>query len=416
MSSPATLYDLECVLLATLLMLAGLALALRRLRRTRPEFLVGPAVAAGVGLRLAAIAGVSAIGLGPTLRGGDELGFVQGAREIAASDLDSSLWLPSEAHRLHEIVFAIQIRLGDFPDVALRVTQVGIAMLGLVLVLATIYDLAGPRAARIGSWVLSLEPSGIFFNSILHREPLLVLASGLVVFGGSKLWAKLDLRGVALLGLGCAIATATRPYAGWFLITGGLLLILHASLRQMGSQMRSVPLVYAVAIVVAAATPAVLHLTSQDSLSQNLQSSQDANTSASAARGAPNSNNLSLERVDFSTRADLLRNLPRRVRDIILRPYPWQVQNTSQRLGAIGTMVVLAALGLLFHFTRRNWGRVLAVTAPILYPGFALLAAYALSVGNAGTGFRYRTHLVLLGLAVLIVLRERALREAPARS
>ena len=152
------MYDLECVLLATLLMLAGLVLALRRLRRTRPEFLVGPAVAAGVGLRLAAIAGVSAIGLGPTLRGGDELGFVQGAREIAASDLDSSLWLPSEAHRLHEIVFAIQIRLGDFPEVALRVTQVGIAMLGLVLVLATIYDLAGPRAARIGSWVLSLEP------------------------------------------------------------------------------------------------------------------------------------------------------------------------------------------------------------------------------------------------------------------
>jgi hypothetical protein len=416
MLSTATLYDIESVLLATLLMTAGLAWALRRLRRTRPQLVVGPAVAAGVGLRLAAIAGVSAIGLGPTLRGGDEVGFVRGAREIAASDFGSGLWLPSEAHRLHEIVFAIQIKLGDVPEAALRVTQVAIAMLGLVLVVATIHDLAGPRAASVGAWVLSLEPSGIFFNSILHREPLLVLASGLVVFGGSQIWAKLDLRGVVLLGLGCALATATRPYAGWFLITGGLLLILHASLRQIGSQVRAVPLVYAVAIVVAAAAPAVLQLTSQASLEQNLQGAQDANTSSTAARGAPNSNNLSLERVDFSTRSDLLRNLPRRVRDVILRPYPWQVQNTSQRLGAIGTMVVLTALGLLFAYARRTRGRVLAVTAPVLYPVLALLAAYALSVGNAGTGFRYRTHLVLLGLTVLIVLREHALRDDAATS
>jgi len=57
----------------------------------------------------------------------------------------------------------------------------------------------------------------------------------------------------------------SRPYAGWFLITGGLLLILHASLRQMSSKLRSVPVFYA--IVIAAATPAVRALTSQDSLS-----------------------------------------------------------------------------------------------------------------------------------------------------
>jgi len=409
-----SLYDIESVVLATLLVILCLAWVLRRLRQTRTEFSIGAAVGVGVGLRLVAVAGVSATGLGSTLRGGDELGFLRGAREVAQSSFDSSIWLPSDFHRLHEILFAIQIKLGDLPELALRVTQIGVAMLGIVLVLAAIHDLAGPRAALIGSWVLALEPAGIFFNSILHREPLLVLASGLVVFGGTKVWTKLDLRGAALLGLGCAIATATRPYAGWFLITGGLLLILHASIRQLGSQIRSVPIVYAVAIVVGVATPAVLQLTSQDSLEQNLQGSQNANTDPTTRRGGANSNNLSLERVDFSTRSDLLRNLPRRVRDVVLRPYPWQVENTSQRLGAIGTMVVLIALYLLTRYTRRNWGRVFAVTAPILYPGFALMAAYALSVGNAGTGFRYRTHLVLLGLAALIVLREHALRDGEA--
>jgi hypothetical protein len=54
-----------------------------------------------------------------------------------------------------------------------------------------------------------------------------------------------------------------------------------------------------------------------------------------------------LERVDFSTRSGLVTNLPRRARDVVLRPCPWQVQNTSQQLGAIGTLVVLAGLYLL---------------------------------------------------------------------
>ena len=404
------MYDIESVLLATLLVAFGLAGALRRLRRTRPGFSIIAPVAVGIGLRLVAIAGVAATGLSETLRGGDEGSFVAGAREVARASFDSNTWIPSADHRLHEIVFAVQIKLGDFSETAMRVTQIGIAMFGIVLLLAAIYDLTGPRGARIGAWVLALEPAGIFFNSILHREPLLVLASGLVVLGGTRVWAKLDVRGLVLLGLGCAIATATRPYAGWFLITGVILLIMHASLRQLGSRPRSLPILYALAVVVAVATPAVLKLTSQHSLEQNLQRSQDANTNATSARGSANSNNLSLERVDFSTRSDLLRNLPRRVRDVVLRPYPWQVQNTSQRLGAIGTIVVLVALFLLVRYARRTRGQILAISAPILYPGLALLVAYALSVGNAGTGFRYRTHLVLLGLAVLIVLREHALR------
>src|SRR5204862_6300673 len=133
------------------------------------------------------------------------------------------------------LVVAVRTQLGTFPDAALRVTQLGIALLGVVLVLAAIHDLAGRRAAFVGAWVLALEPAEIFFNSILHREPLLVLASGLVVYGGTKVWMRLELRGIALMGLGCAIATTTRPYAGWFLITGALLLIAHASVRRLGA-------------------------------------------------------------------------------------------------------------------------------------------------------------------------------------
>jgi hypothetical protein len=39
-----------------------------------------------------------------------------------------------------------------------------------------------------------------------------------------------------------------------------------------------------------------------------------------------------------------------------------------------------------------------------------LLVAYALSAGNAGTGFRYRTGLVTLAIAMMAILREQARR------
>ena len=55
-------------------------------------------------------------------------------------------------------------------------------------------------------------------------------------------------------------------------------------------------------------------------------------------------------------------------------------------------------------------------TAPILYPLVFLSVAYSLSAGNAGTGFRYRTHLVVLGVAMLVVLREHVRRSRPAPS
>lgn len=410
--SDTTLYEVECVVLATLIVSFTLALVVRRLQRTRSSLDLRAPVAAGVLARLLVIAGVGLSGLELTLRGGDERTFLQGAHEVAGSPLGSGAWSPTDSHRLHEIVFALQIRFGDFPEAAMRVMQVGLAMLGIVLVAAAVCDLAGPRAARLAAWALALEPASIFFNSMLHREPLLTLAGGLVVFGGAKVWSKLDLGGIALLGMGCLIALGTRPYAGWFLITAALLLILHASMRQVDRRLRSVPLVYSVVIVAAMATPAVLQLTSERSLERNLQSSQDANSDPTSVRGQANSNNLSLEQVDFSSRSDVISNLPRRIRDLVARPYPWQVNNVSQRLGAIGTLVSLGVLYLLLRYGRRNRARVVALTAPVLYPLLFLLIAYALSVGNAGTGFRYRTHLVMLGVAMLAVLREHALARA----
>src|SRR5688500_18560507 len=123
--SDTTLYNILCVVLMVLVVGFGLTFAVRRLQRKRPDFEIGRPIAVAFVLRLVAIAAVSISGTGLMLRGGDENTFLADARLIAASSFDSDLWIPAQFHRLHEIVFALQMKFGDFPDNAMRVTQVG---------------------------------------------------------------------------------------------------------------------------------------------------------------------------------------------------------------------------------------------------------------------------------------------------
>ncbi|HEY2201767.1 MAG TPA: hypothetical protein VGH56_07760 [Solirubrobacteraceae bacterium] len=408
--SDITLRRAEGLVLVVALVSYALAFTVRRLRRRRPDFRIGAPLIVGVALRIAAVVAINATSLQTQLRGGDEETFLAYARELAGTPWGRG-FLPHGIFQLQTVVFAVQIKLSDLSATALRITQIGIATLGLLLIVAAVHDLAGGRAARLAAWLLALEPASIFFNSELHKEPLMELAAGLVVFGGTKIWQRLDLNGFILCGLGGLIAIETRSYAGWFLVSAAVLLTLHAALRRLDRPLRAMPIVYAVVLIVFLATPTLLSVTSNASL-QRLQQAQAFTTGTQAAgnTGGPNSDNLALERVDFSTRGAVIRNLPGRVFDLLFRPYPWQLQDTSQQLGAVGSIVALAVLLLLVSYGWRSRGHILAWTAPILYPLLFLTVAYALSAGNAGTGFRYRTHLVVLGVAMLAVLREHVLR------
>lgn len=398
--------NIERVIITVLGVAFALALLLRRLRRSRPELSLGAPLTVGYVLRLLVIAGVSVTGLGSALRGGDELGFVSSAHQIAALSWTSGAWLPTNQQSfLHVLVFAAQLKLLGAPEGALRVTQVGISLAGALLIATAVYDIAGAGAARLTAWLLSLELASLFFNELLHKEPLMELASGLVVFGAAKVWVKLELKGMAIMALGGLIALGTRQYIGWFLIAAAVLLTLHASLRQLGGRLRSLPIIYAVAAIVVVSTPVILQASSHESLQANLQSSQNANTSSAAGNGGANGNNLALEKVDFSTRGAIISNLPRRISDLLLRPYPWQLGDTSQALGAVGSVIALTIFYLLICFALLCRGQVLRRAGPLLYPFVFLLVPYALSVGNAGTGFRYRTHLVTIAIGAMVVLR-----------
>lgn len=396
----------EGVILAVLFVGVFLLYLVKRLRRSRPGLQIGMALSVAYVIRLLAIVAINATGIGASLRGGDEITFMDLAQGLAGTPLGHGFF-PHGPYQLQTVLFALQIKLGFLDVSAIRVVQVGLALTGVVFMIATAYDLAGPRAATLAAWVLAFEPSSIFFNSEIHKESLMELGAGLAAFGGVWFWKRLDVRGILICALGCFIAIETRGYAGWFMACGVVLLILHASLRGMRSSSRSLPFVYAIVVAAFIAGPTAFAATGGKNL-KTLQASQAANATGAGegGTGGANGSNLALEQVDFSSRGAIITSLPTKVRELILEPYPWQLHDSSQMFGAIGTLYAYVILFLLIRYAWRGRGKVFGRAGPLLYPLLFELIAYSLTVGNAGTGFRYRSHLVTLGICAMAVLRE----------
>lgn len=396
--SDQSLYHTLVTLMTIGLAGGALALVVSRLRRSRPDFAIARPAAAAFAVRILAAGLISLTPVARTLRGGDESTFLGHAARIAATPFGSGEWTHALLRELHVFVLAAQRSLLDSPELAMRATQVGIAVAGLVLLAAAVYELAGARAAAIAMWLLAFEPAGVFFSSLLHKEANMMLAIGLVALGGAMIWKRGEPRHLISVVAGCLVAVASRHYAGWFLIAAAAAIVLHAGLKaEHRAGIRSLALVAAVVLLGAVAAPTVLKASTHESLQQNLQVSQEANASNKKA-------NLSLEKVDFSTRGAIVRNLPKRILDVLLRPFPWQLGDISQGLGLFGTASAYLFLLLLVRGLFRNRRRIMARAGPLVYLAFFVLIAYSLSAGNAGTAFRYRTQIVSLFICIVVAL------------
>ena len=78
--------------------------------------------------------------------------------------------------------------------------------------------------------------------------------------------------------------------------------------------------------------------------------------------------------------------------------------------------MVLACLALLAAAIARNRKQIMNVAGPLVYPAAFMLVAYSLSAGNAGTAYRYRTHLVGLAVCLVIVLVAHRRQELAAQA
>jgi hypothetical protein len=409
-----TVIAVECVIVTTLVVAFALMLLLRVISRSRPQLSIATPFAVGFTMRLLVIALLSALGIGAKVRDTpDELTWMAFAHHLATLPFGAAEWIPfHQKSYLQVLVFASQLKVLGSPEDALRVTQVGISLAGTILIAAAVYDLSGAKAARLTAWLLALEPASLLFNSLLVKEPLLELAAGLVVFGATRVWRRLDLAGIAIMGAGAVIGLGARGYVGWILVSCAVVVILHASMRGLASgRLRSLPLIYGVAIVAAVAMPAILAATSHKSLEENLQPLHNAESTSTGGAGS----HLALEKINYSSRGAIIANLPKGVENLLLQPYPWQVGNINQTIGVAGSLFALTVFFLLIRFAIVCRGEVMSRAGPPMYPFLFIMVAYALADGNAGQGYRYRTHLVTIAVAAMVVLRAAAIeRREPA--
>ena len=107
------------------------------------------------------------------------------------------------------MLFSLNFRIfhPDPPLLMLRVEMITFSVIGLTLLAAAVYELAGPRAARIAAWILAIEPANVFFSSLLHKEPLMYMAEGAVAFGGAVFWTRGKLWAFVPIVFGCLVAT-----------------------------------------------------------------------------------------------------------------------------------------------------------------------------------------------------------------
>lgn len=406
MFSDEQIYYLGCELVMLLAGALALYFFVRRLSASRAGLAIALPIAVAFGLRLAAAVGLELTSVASELRGGDEFTFLIRAQEVVDDGLLSQTGTDALTSQLQVFCFAIfKSIIQPTPEFMLRVFVITVAVAGIVCLAAGVWELAGPRAATLAAWVVAVEPAHVFFSGILHKEPFMFLAEGLLVLGGARLWRSGHLGGIVPLVLGCLVAISTRPYVGWFFIAAAAAVVLHASLRHRRAE-RSIVLVAVAVLLVGIFVPFAYDNSSNEKLAE-LQASQDANASDTTA-------NLSFEEIDYSTREDMILNLPERMRDVISKPYPWQLENTSQRLGLLGTLIMLGGLVLLFSDVLRRGRTVMQRAGPVIYPAIFALIAYSLSAGNAGTAYRYRTHVVALVLCAVVAVRaqRRSEREA----
>ena len=399
------LYAIECAALAAGVSALLLLYLYRWLTRIRPDFACGAPCALALGVRVVAVLAVSALGeTGQDLRGPDDPAFLDEANRLADGPIALS-WLTESRGDLLSAVVATQVKvLGDPGAASLRLLQAGIAVAGIMLVAFAVHELGGRRAAQVAAWLLAVEPANVFFSSIVHKEAILLLAGGLTLVGVAALWRERIPTGLLLSGLGVLLAAGVRPYAAGFLLAGVVLVAGHLLLRHLRGRGRILVAVVATFLAIAVAGVAFSSSWGEAQLSR-LQNFQDSQATVG---------NLRLEPVDFTTAPGFARGVAIRTRDLLVRPYPWEQANLSQRLAILGTLPAwLLTLAVVIGVIRR---RFTADALPVAYVLVATTVGYAVTTANAGTGFRHRMQVVvfLSALAAIVWLhRDQALRRTP---
>jgi hypothetical protein len=387
-----------CVIIGALLVIMLWRLMLALDERGFTASYRGP-VAAGLALRLLAVAIAAAIpAIGHKLTSTDEVEFLATAKTLATLPLTSSKWLSMAVHWTEVVPWALTYKVfGNCGTLPLRLEQIWLSLAAVVIVSATAGKIGGRRAGLITAWIAAIEPSTAYFSGLLHQESLCMLGEALLLAGLVEAWMRDRPRWRTLLAMliGIALIFGTRSYLAFFAGVASVLVLVGAALvRRIGLRLGLVVLTVAallIGLAGIAAAPSVV----PGSLA-NLQHQLDFRYPGA---------NLPLPHASVTNAGGLLRTIVSRSVDLLIRPYPWQTHSAAQKVAVAGTLIwyVLMIVTLLLMLRQGIDGR--------LVPALILIACetvgFALTLVDAGEGFRHRINLVLILAVPLGVMIER---------
>lgn len=356
-------------------------------------------VAAGLLLRLLAVAVAAAVpAIGHKLTSTDEATFLATTKTLAALPLTSGKWLSLAVHWTEVIPWALTYKLfGNCGTLPLRLEQIGLSLGAVVLVSATAGRIGGRRAALITAWIAALEPSSAYFGGLLHQESLCMVGEALLLMALVDIWVH-DCRSwrTPLGGLvGLALIFGTRSYLAFFAAVAVVLVLIGAPLQRRLGLARGLLALSAGAVLVGLAGIFAAPHVVPGTIS-SLQHQLDV-----PYPGA----NLPLPHATVTNATGLLKTVVLHSVDLILRPYPWQTGSAAQKAAVAGTLIWYALLLVTIWLTIRQGLDGRSVPALILIACATI--GFALTLVDAGEGFRHRVNLVLILAVPLGVLLDR---------
>ncbi|HUR60848.1 MAG TPA: glycosyltransferase family 39 protein [Candidatus Thermoplasmatota archaeon] len=250
-----------------------------------------------------------------------------------------------------------------------------------------------PRNSRRASWLASFFPEAILYSALTAREAIPILFVVLGSYSIAKWWMGLQPRWLILATVSFAICSFF--HTGFIVLFGMILPVLIVRLRRLNVEDATPKVLASVGasfVVIAVALTIALTgagLEKLQLLDKGLDDLQEGKARDRAAY---------LSGVTLQKPTDFIWQPPLRLAHFFFAPFPWQIQNMLDVLGALDAMfylylaytIVSAKSGL-----RRN-SVALLISVLVL----VTVLAFSMATSNYGAAIRHRAKFAFLLLAI----------------
>jgi hypothetical protein len=321
------------------------------------------------------------------------LGFAELSPRLMRGGADLVIWLG-----------ALHLKIGPNSYQAMKLSFALIGLMAVYLFYRAGELLVG-RYSPFVFWALLLYPSVLFWSSILGKDPLILAAISLNVWGVVNVAVRGRNRYLIAVIAGVGAASAVRVWMGPILVLP-CLFVLGARIRHVGWRITAVLLIACALSILAPATIDRLQL---DKAADLLEATRTIN------EGWRSNSSLQVN-AELTSVWDLLLSTPEKIFIAFFRPLPGDVPNLFGTLAGFENLALLllsawALLRLRLRYFRNHmflWGTVLLVTWGLAYS----VIAYK----DLGTAVRFKLQVlpILLGM-IGYLIRQPARRLVYAR-